>query len=78
MIALFDEPPRVSIRLAHVGRNGLLLGMLSSEHGLEGIVCLEEGDVTLLPVSEFTVDYRYQVENDRWVDVNAQEGAQEG
>lgn len=77
MIALFDEPPRVSIN-SPLGRNGLLLGMLSSEHGLEGIVCLEEGDVTLLPVSEFTVDYRYQVENDRWVDVNAQEGAQEG
>ena len=77
MIALFDEPPRVSIR-SPLGRNGLLLGMLSSEHGLEGIVCLEEGDVTLLPVSEFTVDYRYQAENDRWVDLNSTETAQEG
>lgn len=71
MIALFDEPPRVSIRTeAPVdGRNGLLLGF-AYDNRLHGLVCLENGELTFLDASEFTIDYRYDAEGDTWVDLN--------
>jgi len=77
MIALFDEPPRVSITDLDIGRNGLLIGMAVLEKDrLVGIVVRENGEVGFLPLSTFLVDYRYDVEADRWIDTNAAEADQ--
>lgn len=80
-IALFNEPPRVSINnLSGLSnRYGLLLGFSDPDGiGLIGLVCLEDGSVTRIHLNGFTIDYRYNAETDRWMDVNAQEPAQEG
>lgn len=79
-IALFDEPPRISLNTFSGldNRNGLLLGFTDNEDGLAGVVCLEDGEVTRIHLNGFTIDYRYDAEHDRWADVNAQPPAQEG
>ena len=71
-IALFDEPPRVSIMNMEGLLNGLLLGILSGEAGLgvAGVVLTEDGSVTVLPVSTFVLDWRYSAETDQWIDVS--------
>jgi hypothetical protein len=69
-IALFDEPPRVSIKLDGVGGNGLLLGMASGEGYVGGVVLTEDGTVSLMPLTSFVLDWRYSVETDQWVDVS--------
>jgi hypothetical protein len=74
-IALFNEPPRVTISSPDsVGgsRNALLMGF-DDDDDLNGILCLEDGSVTLLSASLFTIDYRYRAETDRWIDVNAEQ-----
>lgn len=72
-IALFDEPPRVSIRDGYSPfRNGLLLGIQIGST-FDGIVLLEDGSVTLIPVTGFTVDWRYNVLTDKWADIDAQQ-----
>lgn len=71
MIALFDEPPRISIKSSSpLTGNGLLIGMFLEGNRLGGVVCLENGEITLLDTSFFTIDYRYDVSTDRWKDVN--------
>jgi hypothetical protein len=79
MIALFDEPPRISIKSdAPVpSRNGLLLGFATGDVLFQGLVCLEDGSLTLLDSNFFTVDYRYSAETDRWSDVNQQKDEQD-
>ena len=81
MIALFDEPPRVTIKLKGLGTNGLLVGMaVAADHHTftgRGVVCLEDGTATFLPFDQFTFDWRYEAEGDRWVDLNHQPADQE-
>lgn len=80
-LALFDEPPRVSISepdAAGGSRVALLLGFVAGPAGLEGLLCLEDGSLTVLPASVFTVDYRYRVETDRWIDMNSDQPDREG
>lgn len=78
--ALFDEPPRITFNQPSVAggsRNGLLLGLdIGSE--VLGIVCLEDGRLSLVHGSYFSIDYRYDVETDRWVDQNERKADQEG
>jgi len=77
-IALFDEPPRVSVKGIKELRNGLLLGMavISRRVGeyadgeLTGIVLVEDGSVTTLSLSTFVLDWRYSAETDQWIDVS--------
>ena len=71
-IALFDEPPRVSIMNMEEMRNGLLLGMftIAPEGSVAGVVLTEDGSVTVLPLSTFVLDWRYNAETDQWVDVS--------
>ena len=74
MISLFDEPYRISIsdpEASGGSRNGLLLGLGTREGllpSLDGIVLLEDGQVTRLPVTTWAIDFRYDAETDRWVD----------
>ncbi len=79
-ISLFGDPPRVSIKASWIdGRNGLLIGMENTQDDeLYGIVVLENGEIAEIKVTDFTVDYRYRVETDRWYDLNAPEANQEG
>ena len=70
-IALFDEPPRVSIKEIEGLRNGLLLGMTASVDGFAaGVVLVEDGSMICLPLGSFVLDWRYNVETDQWVDVS--------
>jgi hypothetical protein len=70
-IALFDEPPRVSIKGYEDFRNGLLLGVSTLSMGtVQGIVLAEDGTVTEMPLSAFTLDWRYNAETDQWVDIS--------
>jgi hypothetical protein len=77
MIALFEEPYRISINDSEASggsRTGLLLGLGTREGvlpSLDGIVLLEDGMVTRLPVSTWSIDFRYDAETDRWVDDSA-------
>lgn len=77
MIALFDEPIRVSIDPKWSGgRVGLLAGVALVGGDLEGIVVLEDGSVSLIGVKYFTMDWRYDVQQDRWLSLDAMETAQ--
>lgn len=87
MIALFDEPPRVTLRTDRYPIDtdqavGLLLGIAleSSKTGsrANGVVCLADGSVVVLPPAAYTLDWRYDVENDRFVDLSVAKGDQEG
>lgn len=85
MISLFPsgEPLRVSIKSSWTGsHNGALLGFAVGKGDiLYGIVVLEDGRVARVQADEFHVDWVYEVENDRWIDVNARralESDQEG
>lgn len=93
--ALFDEPIRVTLRLDRFPVDtttpvGLLLGLhYKSREGRDGLqiedvvglVCLADGSISAIPEYAFTLDYRYDVENDRFVDfseVNADQDDQGG
>ena len=70
-IALFDEPPRVSIMNMAAMLNGLLLGMvIGQDDEPAGVVLIEDGSVTTLSLSTFVLDWRYSAETDQWVDVS--------
>jgi hypothetical protein len=72
MIALFDEPPRVSLNAPHVhSRVGLLMGMVYDDGRLSGVVVCDDGEITEVNVEHMRVDYRYDPETDRWIDTNA-------
>ncbi len=74
-MALSDQSFRISLDgSAGLGRNGLLLGLLRAENGLEGIICLEDGRLATLGIGFFTIDYRYDPETDQWTDVSDQQG----
>jgi hypothetical protein len=83
MTALFDEPPRITIDRSYIPTEtehavGLLLGFtiepvseLNHSAHLLGIVVLSNGSTMLLPQQAFVMDWRYEVENDRFVDLSA-------
>jgi hypothetical protein len=80
MIALFDEPYRISINNSEASggsRTGLLLGLAENNgempSSIQGIVLLEDGQVTRLAAQYWAVDFRYDAETDRWVDESGQE-----
>lgn len=80
MMALFDEPPRISFALPEVvdgSRVGLLLGLIVHDGLLEGVTVLEDGRISLCKAGLFTIDWRYDHETDRWKDQNAQPDQQE-
>jgi len=81
-MALFDEPPRVTINnpdAAGGSRKGLLLGLTETSNDYaEGMICIENGEIVVLNRSWFTIDWRYSAETDRWADVDAQEPDQMG
>jgi len=70
-VALFDEPLRVSIVDGYPSRNGLLVGIEGGDT-LRGIVCMEDGSISYVDAGNFTIDYRYDVLTDRWVDITVQ------
>jgi hypothetical protein len=79
MIALFDDPPRITFSSPVAdSRNGLLFGFAVVDGSLEGVALLEDGSVTLVTPALFRVDFRYDVETDRWIDVAAQNADQRG
>jgi hypothetical protein len=67
------EPLRISISAEWANsRVGALIGfVVIPDSGVKGIAVLENGEVAVLERSEFTVDWRYDAETDRWSDVNA-------
>lgn len=67
------EPLRISVSASWANsRVGALIGFaVMPALGLVGIAVLENGEVAMLERSEFTVDWRYDAETDRWSDVNA-------
>jgi hypothetical protein len=75
------EPLRVSISASWAdSRVGALIGFITVEDEVFGLTVGQDGHVLRLALHEFTVDWRYDVEKDAWVDVNAQradEGDQE-
>lgn len=78
-IALFDEPPRVSINEPSVvggSRNGLLMGLAVAGNDVMGVLCLEDGRITLAHASHFTIDFRYDPERNQWTDQNQPRGDQ--
>lgn len=81
-VSLFGEPYRITINqpeAADGSRNGLLLGLaFDVDNGLTGLVLLEDGTVTRLNTYMWSVDFRYDVETDRWTDSNRSEPDQEG
>jgi hypothetical protein len=80
MIGLFPagEPLRVTITADWVGsRNGALIGFTIHEGELLGLIVDEKGNVVRVERSDFTVDWRYDVETDRWVDVNTRQTDQD-
>jgi hypothetical protein len=79
--ALFDEPPRVTISDPGVvggSRAGLLLGVEIRDKEILGILCLEDGSLTLAHTGYFSIDFRYDVETDRFIDQHPSRPAQEG
>jgi hypothetical protein len=75
MIALFDEPVRVSLLTGWVGagRVGLLMGMVKEGASISGLVVLEDGSVSLVDSLYFNVDWRYDATKDRWMSRDALE-----
>jgi hypothetical protein len=79
-VSLFPagEPLRISISATWINsRVGALIGVYEDEDRIQGIVVCEDGSMALVPFSDFTVDWRYDVETDRWVDVNTRQTDQE-
>lgn len=78
-ISLFPsgEPLRISISAGWCSsRNGALIGFLQDEAGFSGIVVLEDGQVAMLALNEFRIDWQYDVETDSWVDMAARRAAE--
>jgi hypothetical protein len=82
MTALFDEPLRVTLRpdrypVETEHAVGLLMGFTIHTEGtvtqLFGIVCLADGRIDTLPPAAYTVNWRYDVEKDRFIDLDAGE-----
>lgn len=76
---LFDEPYRVTINQPSIAAGshvGLLMGLVFEGRTMLGILMLEDGTLTQINTAYFSIDFRYDVESDRWVDRNAQEDEQ--
>jgi len=71
------EPLRVSISAGWCGsRNGALIGFRQANGKVFGIVVLEDGQVAVLALDEFKIDWQYDAETDQWVDVAARRAAE--
>lgn len=80
VISLFPsgEPLRVSIvkSAGFTSICGALIGFVFDRNNLSGIIVLEDGTVSRVPCDQFSVDWRYDAERDRWIDVNVQDGGE--
>jgi hypothetical protein len=59
-------------------RQGVLIGFMDDQGALYGVVVGEGGQVLRLATNEFTIDWRYDVETDQWVDIYAKRSAETG
>jgi hypothetical protein len=71
VIALFNEPIRgsASKEFSTTGHIMLLGLAISSTGTLDGVAVNEHGEVTMIPPTAFTIDWRYVAESDRWMDL---------
>lgn len=69
-IALFPDPFRVSVDadMGSISGHGMLIGM-ETGNGLQGIIFVEDGRIVRVPVANFTIDWKYIPEADRWTDL---------
>lgn len=63
---MWDAPFRATLA---DGQPCLLLGLLNSD-SLNAVYMDQEGRISTIPVSELTVDWRYDVRKDVWIDQN--------
>ena len=70
MITAFSEPYSVSIKHdAGIGAKGMMIAL----KGDLVLLILETGELSWCNIGWLTVDWRYEVERDRWVDVGVPE-----
>jgi hypothetical protein len=55
--------------------HGMLIGF-ETGNGIQGIVIVEDGSIVRVPVSMFTIDWRYDAATDRWMDLEALRSAE--
>lgn len=81
-ITLYREGlPRVEIKAVHLDdREGMLVGLADmaykDTHAVHGIVMDQSGDLQLLSLDAFRIQYHYDAETDQWIDENAGEPEQ--
>jgi len=73
-IELYREGlPRVEINSpAITSREGMLVGLVESDDHVAAILMTEDGQLTLAALSDFRIQFHYDVEKDDWVDEHAQ------
>ena len=67
----FKEPYRVAISAKWVGySNGMMIGLAMMADGLHGVIVGEDGKLHALSTDDFAIEWRYDVQKDRWFDVS--------
>ena len=69
---MFDEPIRGSASRSFAATGHIMvLGLAVDEGSIAAVAVTEDGTVTLVPSGEWTIDWRYVTETDRWMDLDA-------
>jgi hypothetical protein len=71
-VTLYREGlPRIELNGAQfAGREGMLVGFVDSNDAIAAIVMTEDGQLSLASLSDFRIQFHYEVETDEWVDEN--------
>jgi hypothetical protein len=78
MISLFGSGHFVRVDIHNpeiwgIGRVGLLMGFGIDDGMVKALVSGEEGEVSFVDVSDIRLDFKYDVEKDRFIDASAEE-----
>jgi len=77
-VTLYREGlPRIELNGPQfTGREGMLVGFVDSNDAIAAIVMTEDGQLSLAGLSDFRIQFHYEVETDEWVDENTSSPAE--
>lgn len=84
-MSVFESIERYPVEYLPTGDKALLMAWavltdpdLSGHAVMSAVLCLEDGRAVIAEITQFKFDYRYDLPNDRWIDVSKFVAPEEG
>ena len=69
-MSVFESLERFPVEYLPTGDKALVMAWWKSQYDVVAVLCLEDGTAKSATLDQFRFDYRYDNNNERWVDVS--------